>query len=29
MPDHNELSIKRHVAAQPAKVWDIMTNRIE
>ena len=24
-----ELSITRHIAAPPAKVWDIMTNRIE
>ena len=29
MADHNELSITRTIAAPPAKVWDIMTNRIE
>ena len=29
MSDHNELSIERHIAALPAKVWDVMTNRIE
>ena len=29
MADHNELLITRTIAAPPAKVWDIMTNRIE
>ncbi|WP_417594924.1 SRPBCC family protein [Parasphingorhabdus sp.] len=26
---HHELSITRHIAAPPDKVWDIMTNHIE
>ena len=29
MSDLNQLSITRTIAAPPAKVWDIMTNRIE
>jgi uncharacterized protein YndB with AHSA1/START domain len=27
--EHRELSITRHIAAPPAKVWDVMANRIE
>lgn len=29
MTDHHELSVSRHIAAPPAKVWEVMTDRIE
>ena len=29
MTDAHELSVTRFIAAPPAKVWDVMTNRIE
>lgn len=29
MTDPHELKVTRHIAAPPAKVWDVMTNRTE
>jgi uncharacterized protein YndB with AHSA1/START domain len=29
MPDAHELSVERHIAAPPAKVWRVMTERTE